>query len=120
MNEHANESSWANSLPTRDQENAAPREAERCAVGRSKETWPGTQLFKKAETKPIGRVICSVLEIYIKQRLLAISRDNIILNFEYIDPPDIILSKASKESMQFMFCYGIMHLDLASIAPTEL
>jgi hypothetical protein len=42
--------------------------------------------------------------------LLAISRDNIILNFEYIDPPDIILSKASKESMQFMFCYGSIEL----------
>lgn len=31
-NENVNESVWTNSLPTRDQENAAPRETEKCAI----------------------------------------------------------------------------------------
>lgn len=31
-NENVNESVWTNSLPTRDQENAAPRETEKCVV----------------------------------------------------------------------------------------
>lgn len=39
-----------------------------------------------------------------------ISRDIIILNFEYYNPPDIMLSKTSKESMQFMTYYGSIKL----------
>lgn len=58
MNEHANESSWANSLPTRDQENAAPREAERCAAYASSTVQESEPLLYDAaevEAKRLGQ-----------------------------------------------------------------
>lgn len=59
MNEHANEGWWANSLPTRDQENAAPREAERCAAYASstvQESEPLLYETAEVQAKRLGQV----------------------------------------------------------------